>query len=235
MHTGPVPAAQILVVDDDEQIRELLESILTFAGFDVTLSNDATSALDVLRGQHIDAVVLDVMLPGIDGFELVRVLRAHGDLTPVLFLTAKQDVDDRIRGLRVGGDDYVTKPFSVAEVAARVEALLRRTGPRSTSDDGRMRVGDLTIDPGSVRVTRGEREISLSPTEFRLLEYLFTHPGQVLSKSQILRHVWGYDFGGDANVVERFISNLRRKIDDGGQPAVIHTVRGFGYSARVDG
>ncbi|GLY33901.1 response regulator transcription factor [Kineosporia sp. NBRC 101731] len=226
---------RILVVDDDPGIGELLVSALGFAGFTVTAVTDAADALKIITAGETDAMVLDVMMPGIDGFDLLQLLRSKGDRLPVLFLTARDAVEDRVRGLRLGADDYVTKPFSVVEVVARLEALLRRARPdepdEPAPDDGRLCLADLELDDQVHRVTRGGEPIHLSPTEFRLLQYLLLNAGRVLSKAQILQHVWQYDFGGDSGVVERFVSNLRRKVDDGREP-LIHTVRGFGYSIR---
>lgn len=226
---------RVLVVDDEEQMRALVTSTLRFAGYDVVEAASGTEALARIGDADADLVVLDVGLPGLDGFELVRLLRGQGLTIPVLLLTARDDVDDRVRGLRLGADDYVTKPFSVAEVVARVEALLRRSsaGAESYGADGdTMRLADLVLDRSARTVVRGDRPVQLSPTEFRLLEYLLENQGHVLSKSQILQRVWGYDFGG-ANVVERFVSNVRRKIDDDSDLALIQTVRGFGYTARL--
>ena len=226
----------MLVVDDEEQIRALLDSTLRFAGFEVVLASDAASALNACTASDIDLIVLDVGLPDIDGFEVVRVLRSRDDATPVLMLTARTEVEDRVLGLRLGADDYVTKPFSAAEIVARVEALLRRSSSAARereTDDGVLRLDDLVVDLPTLRITRGERLIDLSPTELRLLVFLLENSGLVLSKSQILQHVGGYDFGGDANVVERFVSKLRRKIDDGHERPLLHTMRGFGYSARL--
>lgn len=225
---------RILVVDDEEQIRALLTSTLRFSGYDVVTASDGTEALDHVP--DADLVVLDVGMPGLDGFDVLRLLRARGATTPVLVLTARDDVDERVRGLRLGADDYVTKPFSIAEVVARVEALLRRSATSAAPpvDDETVRLADLVLDRATMAVTRAGQAVQLSPTEFRLLDYLLTNQGRVVSKSQILQHVWGYDFGGDANVVERFVSNLRRKIDDDTDLALIRTVRGFGYSARAE-
>jgi two-component system OmpR family response regulator len=222
----------ILVVDDDPGLRELLLSALRFAGFAVETAGDVPAALAVIEARPPDAIVLDVMLPGTDGFDLVRLLRSRGVHVPVMFLSARDELDDRVRGLRLGGDDYLTKPFTVVEVAARLEALLRRARRVPPAEPaGVLRCGDLELDEGRHVVTRGGRPVELSPTEFRLLRYLLANTGRVVSKAQILDHVWQYDFGGDANVVERFVSNLRRKIDFGG-PSLVHTVRGFGYSLR---
>jgi two-component system OmpR family response regulator len=223
-----------LVVDDDDGIREMLQSTLTFAGFRVSAAESAESALRLIDDQHPDALVLDVMMPGLDGFELLQLLRHRGDDLPVLFLTARDAVDDRVRGLRLGADDYLTKPFSVVEVTARLEALLRRARSNRAEpngDDAVLRCADLELDEDRHQVRRGGSPVELSPTEFRLLALLLLHQGRVLSKAQILDQLWQYDFGGDSNVVERFVSNLRHKIDVLGPP-LIHTVRGFGYTIR---
>lgn len=227
------PVDRILVVDDDAGLRELLLSALRFAGFDVTAVGDVPAALTALESVRPDAIVLDVMLPGTDGFDFLHLLRTREPDLPVMFLTARVELDDRVRGLRLGGDDYVTKPFNVVEIAARLEALLRRTR-RAEPADGVLRCADLELDEARHRVSRGGEQVELSPTEFRLLRYLLLNTGRVVSKAQILDHVWQYDFGGDSGVVERFVSNLRRKIDFGG-PSLIHTVRGFGYSLRPAG
>jgi two-component system OmpR family response regulator len=223
---------RVLVVDDDPGIAELLVSALRFANFEVNVAVDVASALTAISADPPDAVVLDVMLPDVQGFDLVQLLRAQGNQLPVLMLTARDAVEDRVRGLRLGADDYVTKPFSVVEVVARVEALLRRSRASEPPDDGTLRCADLALNETVHSVTRAGEPVSLSPTEFRLLHYLLLNGGRVVSKAQILQHVWQYDFG-DAGVVERFVSNLRRKIDDG-HPPLIHTVRGFGYTVRTD-
>ncbi|MFD7982062.1 response regulator transcription factor [Kitasatospora indigofera] len=223
----------VLVVDDDAGIRDLMASALRFAGFDVRLAGDIPQALDSLSQHTPDVVVLDVALPGGgDGFDVLQLIRSRGSTVPVLFLTARDAVEDRVRGLQLGGDDYVTKPFSVVEVGARLHALVRRsrTGAAAT-DDGILRHADLELDERRHSVTRGGDLIELSPTEFRLLHFLLSHPGHVMTRSQILQSVWQYDFGGDSVVVERFVSNLRRKIDQGREP-LLHTVRGIGYSLR---
>ncbi|WP_436535406.1 response regulator transcription factor [Actinoplanes sp. HUAS TT8] len=223
---------QVLVVDDDEEIREMLASTLAFAGFGVTLAADAADAYTALRDGPVDVVVLDVMMPGQDGFDVVQMIRRrHPDL-PVLFLSARDAVEDKVRGLRLGADDYMTKPFSAVELVTRIEVLVRRSarGERP-APGGVLRCADLELDPGRHVVRRGPDDVELSPTEFRLLELLLVNAGQVLSKGQILDALWQYDFGGHANIVERFVSSLRRKIDDG-RPALIRTVRGFGYSIR---
>jgi len=223
---------RVLVIDDDPGIRRLMISALSFAGFEVQTAADLPEALDQLARTPPDVVVLDVMLPGSDGFDVIQLLRSRSVTVPVLFLTAREAVEDRVRGLQLGGDDYVTKPFSVVEVGARLHALLRRArGSVPPVDDGTLICEDLEMDERRHEVRRGGDLIDLSPTEYRLLQFLFTHQGQVLSRSQILEAVWQYDFGGESTVVERFVSNLRRKIDADREP-LIHTVRGIGYSLR---
>lgn len=222
---------RVLVVDDDPHISELLVTTLRFAGFRPVAASAGAGFLDELRRFHPDLIILDVMLPDIDGFELARRLRAEGHHSPVLFLTARDGVDDKVTGLLIGGDDYVTKPFSVAEVIARVHALLRRTQD-GAAEDNVLRYADLQMDEDTHQVRRGDRLIELSPTEYRLLRYLLINAGRVVSKAQILDRVWQYDFGGEAAVVEKFISNLRRKIDVT-DPPLLETVRGFGYVLRI--
>jgi two-component system OmpR family response regulator len=230
----------VLVVDDDDGIREMLQSSLSFAGFRVTTVPDAQTALAVFGTDAPDAIVLDVMMLGIDGYDFLQLLRHRGETLPVLFLSARDTVEDRVRGLRLGADDYLTKPFSVVEVTVRLEGLLRRararqdraSDPDTRPTGGVLRCGDLEVDEDRHLTRRGGRGIDLSPTEFRLLVYLLLHQGRVLSKAQILDQLWQYDFGGDSNVVERFVSNLRRKIDVD-PPPLIHTVRGFGYTIRA--
>ncbi|OJV97294.1 MAG: DNA-binding response regulator [Microbacterium sp. 67-17] len=227
-------SARILVVDDDDEIRAMLDSTLRFSGFEVTQASTGADAIAALTSSPPDVVVLDVMMPGVDGFEVVQLIRRRDATLPVLFLSARDAVEDRVRGLRLGGDDYVTKPFSAVEVIARIETLLRRTAlTEPDPEDAAIRVADLVLDEQRHLVERGGTRIDLSPTEFRLLQMLMANPDQVLSKSQILREVWLYDFGGEANVVERFISSLRRKLDAHGDP-LIETVRGFGYVLRTD-
>lgn len=231
-HDVPGTADRVLVIDDDPGIRRLLISALGFAGFDVDVAGDPTEALEQIARRAPEVIVLDVMLPGADGFELLQLLRARAVDVPVLFLTARDAVEDRVRGLRLGGDDYVTKPFSVVEVGARLQALLRRArGGATAAEETPLRCADLEIDDPRHEVRRAGRIVELSPTEYRLLHYLLSHQGQVLSRSQILEAVWQYDFGGDSVVVERFVSNLRRKIDHGRTP-LLHTVRGVGYTLR---
>jgi two-component system OmpR family response regulator len=221
-------ALRVLVVDDEPSICELLSMALRYEGWDVRTAHDGADAVRAAREFQPDAVVLDVMLPDMDGLEVLRRVRADAPLVPVVFLTAKDAVEDRIAGLTAGGDDYVTKPFSLEEVAARLRGLLRRTSRVVVADDGLLVVGDLTLDEESHEVTRGGTDIRLTATEFELLRYLMRNPKRVLSKAQILDRVWQYDFGGQGNIVELYISYLRRKIDAGRTP-MIHTLRGAGY------
>jgi two-component system OmpR family response regulator len=228
---------RLLVVDDEPTIVSLLSASLRFVGFDVRTAATGAQALEVAAEFKPELLVLDVMLPDYDGFEVVRRLRADGRHLPVLFLTARDGVQDKITGLTVGGDDYVTKPFSLEEVVARIKAVLRRTYAPLTSD-GRaangatLRFHDLEMDEETHDVTRGGKLIKLSPTEYKLLHYLLANAERVVSKAQILDHVWRYDFGGDARIVESYISMLRRKVDIT-DPPLIHTLRGFGYSLRT--
>ncbi len=225
--------ARLLVVDDEPNIVELLEASLRFHGFEVASCGDGTTALRMAKEMRPDLMVADVMMPGLNGFELVRSLRADGCLFPVLFLTAKDAVEDRVTGLTIGGDDYIVKPFSLSEVVARIRAVLRRTGHSGLQADspGILAYADLELDEAAHEVRRAGAVIDLSPTEFRLLEYLVENAETVVSKAQILDTVWQYDFGGDANVVESYISYLRRKIDTT-EPRLIHTIRGVGYVLR---
>ncbi|KLU11036.1 response regulator transcription factor [Kocuria sp. SM24M-10] len=226
------PEAKLLVVDDEPNILELLATSLRFAGFEVVTAANGRDALAKAESEDPDLAVLDVMLPDMDGFSVTRKLRAAGRHFPILFLTAKDETEDKVTGLTVGGDDYVTKPFSLDEVVARIRAVLRRTQP-AEEDDSRLRVDDLVLDDDAHEVFRGDREIDLSPTEFKLLRYLMLNPNRVLSKAQILDHVWEYDFNGDASIVESYISYLRRKIDNDPElPSLIHTKRGVGYLLR---
>ncbi len=230
-------APRILVVDDETNIRELLQTALTFVGFDVRTVGDGRSAVRAAREFLPDLVVLDVMLPDMDGFEVCRTLRAGGTDAGVLFLTARDDARDTVSGLTLGGDDYVTKPFSLEEVVARIRAVLRRTHGQPPVRDRETTVlsyADLELDEEQHLVRRAGVEISLSPTEFALLRHLLANAGRVLSKPQLLEHVWSYDFGGDTGVVESYISYLRRKVDTT-EPKLIHTVRGVGYVLRVAG
>lgn len=227
------PEAKLLVVDDEPNIRELLSTSLRFAGFDVVAAANGREALAAAETHNPDLAVLDVMLPDMDGFTVTRRLRAAGRHFPVVFLTARDDTDDKVTGLTVGGDDYVTKPFSLDEVVARIRAVLRRTQPMD-DDDAVIRVADLELDDDAHEVRRAGETIDLSPTEFKLLRYLMMNPNRVLSKAQILDHVWEYDFNGDASIVESYISYLRRKIDRNPEAvALIQTKRGVGYLLRT--
>ncbi|MGC5028650.1 response regulator transcription factor [Micromonospora sp. DT229] len=220
---------RVLVVDDEATLTDLLSMALRYEGWQVRTAGDGTGALRLARQFQPDAVILDVMLPDFDGLEVLRRLREDDPTVPVLFLTARDAVEERIAGLTVGGDDYVTKPFSLEEVIARLRALLRRSGFAVTArQEAVLTVGDLTLDEDSHEVRRGGQLITLTATEFELLRYLMRNPRRVLSKAQILDRVWNYDFGGQANVVELYISYLRKKIDAGRQP-MIHTLRGAGY------
>jgi len=218
-----------VVVDDEESLTDLLSMALRYEGWDVKLASDGQQALSVIRDFRPDVVVLDIMLPDIDGLTVLTRLRADGNHVPILFLTAKDSVDDRIAGLTVGGDDYVTKPFSLEELVARLRGLIRRSALAVTvSEDSVLEVGDLMLDEDSYEVRRGGALVELTATEFELLRFLMRNPRRVLSKAQILDRVWSYDFGGRSSVVEIYISYLRKKIDSLGAP-MIHTVRGFGY------
>lgn len=219
---------RILVVDDEASLTELLSMTLRYEGWEVASAGDGASAMTSARDFRPDAVVLDVMLPDMDGMAVLGRLRRELPHVPVLFLTAKDAVEDRIAGLTAGGDDYVTKPFSLEEVVARLRGLIRRSGAAAVRSESLLVVGDLTLDEDSHDVTREGQSIHLTATEFELLRYLMRNPRRVLSKAQILDRVWSYDFGGQANVVELYISYLRRKID-AGRPPMIHTRRGAGY------
>ncbi|MFB9840316.1 response regulator transcription factor [Actinoallomurus acaciae] len=226
----------LLVVDDEPVVRELLSASLRFAGFAVTSAATGAEAVAAAVREPPDLIVLDVMLPDIDGFEVVRRLgertRTAGDLVPVLFLTARDTTQDKIDGLTAGGDDYMTKPFSVEELIARIRAILRRAGGRTGEET--LTVADLVLDRQGHQVRRAGRPVRLSPTEFRLLLFLMDNAGRVVSKAQILDHVWQYDFGGDESIVESYISYLRRKVDTA-EPKLIHTVWGTGYVLRRPG
>jgi two-component system OmpR family response regulator len=226
------PEARLLVVEDEPDILELLSASLRFAGFAVTGATGGFQALRAAERQRPDLVVLDVMLPDLDGFEVARRLRSGGTRTPVLFLTARDATEDKVTGLTLGGDDYVTKPFSLEEVIARIRAVLRRTRDGVTAPADRLRVADLELDEESHEVWRGGRRVPLSPTEFKLLRYLMHNAGRVLSKAQILDHVWNYDFRGDSGIVESYVSYLRRKIDTA-EPRLLHTIRSVGYVLRL--
>ncbi|MGM7668211.1 response regulator transcription factor [Microbacterium sp. A93] len=224
---------RILAVDDEQMLTDLLAMALRMEGWEVRTASSGLEALQVAREFEPDALVLDIMMPDLDGMSVLRRLRETGNFVPVLFLTAKDAVGDRIAGLTAGGDDYVTKPFSLEEVIARLRAIIRRTG-LATSDEGQsiLRVGDLTLNEDSHEVERDGTEIELTATEFELLRYLMRNERRVLSKAQILDRVWSYDFGGKSSVVELYISYLRKKIDAGRTP-LLHTVRGVGYMIKA--
>ncbi len=223
------PRARILVVDDEENISYLLASAWKSSGFAVETAATGKAGLGLAESWHPDIIVLDVSLPDITGFELLGRIRSAGKKTPVLFLTARGETNDRVRGLTDGADDYVVKPFSLEEVTARVVACLRRSGIATT--ETRHTIADLVVDDDAHRVWRGEDEIHLTGTEYRLLRCLVTNAGRVVTRSQILEHVWQFDFDGDSSIIESFVSNLRKKVD-GDRQKLIHTVRGVGYSIR---
>jgi two-component system OmpR family response regulator len=227
------PEARLLVVDDEPNIRELLSASLRYAGFEVATAADGQQALAMAATFRPDLLVLDVMMPGLDGFGVVRRLRESGRHTPVVFLTARDAAEDKVSGLTLGGDDYVTKPFSLDEVLARIRAVLRRTTASTRPTEApRLAFADIELDEETHEVIKAGRVIGLSPTEFKLLRYLMANAGRVLSKAQILDHVWNYDFNGEANVVESYVSYLRRKIDTT-EPRLLHTIRGVGYTLRL--
>ena len=224
---------RILVVDDENSISELIATSLKFVGFDVRTASSGAQALQIAEEFKPHALILDVMLPDQNGFEVCRQLRSEGPDVGVLFLTAKDSTEDKIAGLTIGGDDYVTKPFSLEELVARLRALLRRTGAvEVVADEEKIRFADLELDEATHEVRRAGKLIDLSPTEFLLLRYLMINADRVVSKSQILDHVWQYDFRGDMGIVETYVSYLRKKIDIF-EPALIHTVRGVGYRLRL--
>ena len=224
---------RILVVDDENSISELIATSLKFVGFDVRTAASGAQALQIAEEFKPHALILDVMLPDQNGFDVCRQIRSEGHNIGVLFLTAKDSVEDKIAGLTIGGDDYVTKPFSLEELVARLRALLRRTGATEVlADDEKIRFADLELDEATHEVRRAGKMVDLSPTEFLLLRYLMINADRVVSKSQILDHVWQYDFRGDMGIVETYVSYLRKKIDIF-QPPLIHTVRGVGYRLRL--
>jgi two-component system OmpR family response regulator len=224
-------APRVLVTDDEDNIRFLLDAALRHFGFDVVLAANGREALGAVADDKPDLIVLDVMLPDLDGFEVCRRLRADGVRVPVLFLTARDGTEEKVRGLTLGGDDYVTKPFSLEEVVARVRAILRRANGEAPSSV--LRFGDLEMDEDAHVVRRAGTAVDLSPTEYKLLRYLLINAGRVVTRAQILDHVWEYDFGGEATVVETYVSYLRKKLDPLGAP-LIKTVRGVGYALRQD-
>ncbi len=226
-------AQRILIVDDESSISDLISTSLRFVGFDVRTAANGAQALQIAEEFKPHAMVLDVMLPDLNGFEVCKQIRNEGVETGVLFLTAKDGMDDKVKGLTLGGDDYMTKPFSLEELVARLRALLRRTGvTQIDQDEEKIRFADLELDEATHEVRRGGQLLDLSPTEFLLIRYLLINADRVVSKSQILDHVWQYDFRGDAGIVETYISYLRKKIDIF-DPPLIHTIRGVGYRLRM--
>jgi two-component system, OmpR family, response regulator len=224
-------SVRVLVVDDEPSIVDVVSMALRHAGFGVESADNGRAALEQVRRWHPHVMVLDVMLPDMEGFEVARRLSAEHAEVPILFLSARDTTADRVRGLTTGGDDYVTKPFSLEELIARLRNILRRTGALGQSS-GRLRFSDLELDEDTFEVSRGGRSIELTATEFRLLRYLMLNPRRVLTRAQLLDHVWSYDFNGDARVLETYISYLRKKIDAEGPP-LLHTVRGVGYALRL--
>ena len=228
-----VAEAKVLVVDDEESITDLISTALRYVGFDVEIASTGRQALERAISFRPELIVLDVMLPDLDGFEVTRRLRADGVRVPVVFLTARDATEDKVAGLTIGGDDYVTKPFSLEELVARVRAVLRRA-QGAADQRAVIKVADLELDEDSHQVWRASETIELTATEFKLLRYLMLNARRVLSKAQILDHVWQYDFGGDGSIVETYISYLRKKVDQA-EPRLIHTVRGVGYTLRPPG
>jgi len=226
----PMAAARLLLVDDEDNLRSMLEAALRHSGFEVHPVANGRDAIDAVPKVDPDLIVLDVMLPDLDGFDVCKRLRQSGDRTPVLFLTARDATEDKVRGLTLGGDDYLVKPFSLEELVARITAVLRRTGLDPSATE--LRCGDLSMDDDAHLVLKGGQEVGLSPTEYNLLRYLLMNKGRVVSKAQILDHVWDYDFGGDGGVVETYIGYLRRKLDTT-EPRLIQTIRGVGYTLRA--
>ncbi|PXY17894.1 DNA-binding response regulator [Prauserella sp. PE36] len=225
---------RILVVDDDRAVRESLRRSLEFNGYQVDVASDGAQALEKVTGDRPDAMVLDVMMPRLDGLEVARRLRSTGDDLPILVLTARDTVSDRVSGLDAGADDYLPKPFALEELLARLRALLRRASAESQNSQHSevLSFSDLTLDPGTREVRRGERPISLTRTEFALLELFMSYPKHVLTRSRILEEVWGYDFPTSGNALEVYVGYLRRKTEAEGEPRLIHTVRGVGYVLR---
>ena len=223
--------ARVLVVDDEPAVRRALERALRLESYDVSLAADGEEALDLQASSPADAVILDVAMPRLDGLEVCRRMRQAGDRTPILMLTARDAIDDRVKGLDVGADDYLVKPFALRELQARLRALLRRLGDESGGGEV-LKYEDLVLDPVAHEVHRGDRLIELSKTEFLLLELFMQHPRQVLTRSTIFENVWGYDFGPTSNALGVYMGYLRRKTEAGGEPRLLHTVRGVGYILR---
>jgi two-component system response regulator MprA len=223
---------RVLIVDDEPAVRAALDRALRLDGYDVTMAADGREALDRLADTRQDAVILDVAMPGVDGLEVCRRLRDAGDRTPVLMLTARDAIDDRVAGLDAGADDYLVKPFALKELKARLRALLRRADGAGGDDGSVLRYADLTLDRGAWEARRGARVLELSRTEFQLLALFLEHPKQVLTRSQIFERVWGYDFGSSSNSLGVYMGYLRRKTEEGGESRLLHTVRGVGYVLR---
>lgn len=223
---------QVLIVDDEPAMVAALERALRIDGYETAIARDGQQALAALSAGRPDLVVLDVMMPKVDGLEVCRRLRASGDRTPVLMLTARNGVDDRVDGLDAGADDYLPKPFALKELRARVRALLRRTAPDDTDQVEPLEFADLRLDPSTREVHRGGRRIELTRTEFSLLELFLAHPRVVLTRGQLFEHVWGYDLGATSNALGVYMGYLRRKTEEGGEPRLLHTVRGIGYALR---
>ncbi|GBE24161.1 response regulator MprA [bacterium BMS3Bbin02] len=223
--------ASILVAEDDPAIRDAVERALAFEGFNVLTANDGAAALEQLRIGSVDLVLLDILMPHLDGLETCRLIRSRGITTPVLMLTARHEVSDRVAGLDAGADDYLVKPFALEELLARIRALLRRSGGTTTDV---LRVGDLTMNSAARTVSRGDTDISLTKTEFDLLALLVKNAGIVIPRSRIYEEIWGYDFDTSSNPLEVYVGYIRRKTEEGGLPRIVQTVRGVGYVARVD-
>jgi two-component system, OmpR family, response regulator MprA len=230
MRTAEVPGGRVLVADDDPDVREAVETALELEGHRVMTASDGLAALKRLGQTEFDAVVLDVLMPNLDGFEVCRRLRAAGNRTPILILTARDSEEDTIRGLDLGADDYLVKPFGLGELLARVRALLRRTHP--AGEDAPLWFAGLSLDPQTREASRGGRALELTRTEYALLELFMRNPSQVLTRKLIMERVWDYDFGPTSNPLEVYISYLRRKTEAGGEPRLIHTARGVGYALR---
>jgi two-component system, OmpR family, response regulator len=231
MNTAPSPSHRVLVVDDEPNIVDVIAMALRFQGFTVESAGTGAAALQAVAAFKPDLILLDVMLPDMEGFEVARRLGAQRARVPIVFLTARDDTDDKVRGLSIGGDDYVTKPFSLEELVARIRSILRRSG-LAEAESSRLVFEDLELDEDAHEVMRGGSHVELTATEYRLLRYLMLNPRRVLTRAQLLEHVWDYDFGGDARVLETYVSYLRRKLDVHGPP-LIHTVRGVGYALRT--
>ncbi|MBB4934047.1 two-component system OmpR family response regulator [Lipingzhangella halophila] len=235
--SAPVTLPHVLVIDDEPNIRDLVQAALRFHGFSVSTAETGGEGLALARDQHPDLLLLDVLLPDVSGFDVCHQLRDAGNEVPVIYLTARDTPSDTVTGLSLGGDDYVTKPFSVEALVARIRALLRRTrrdehSGAARDEHGSLRVADLELNERTWKVTRGGVPVELSPTEFRLLSYLMSNAGQVLTRSQLLENVWGWDYAGHSQIVETYVSYLRRKLDPLG-PSLIHTQRGVGYALRT--